>query len=66
MGLTSAQKFFIGLYLFLLLFCAALLVLSDFLSPTVRGTLLPISSDGFKTVLGALLGAISVMLGLKR
>jgi len=63
--LTSSQKFLIGLYVFLLLLCVALIIVADFLSPTVREALLPISADGFKTVLGALLGAISVLLGVK-
>jgi hypothetical protein len=61
--MSPSQRFFLALYVGLLLLCAALLVISNFLDPTVRSTLLPISSDGFKTVLGALLGAISVMLG---
>jgi hypothetical protein len=51
--------------MFLLLLCVALIIIADFLSPTVRASLLPISSDAFKTVLGALLGAISVMFGSK-
>jgi hypothetical protein len=66
MEVTPSQKFFIVVYIGLLIMCTALIVLSDFLSPTVRATLLPVSSDGFKTVLGALVGAISVMLGAKR
>jgi hypothetical protein len=64
--MTLSQRFFIALYVGLLLLCGALLVLSDLLSPTVRAALLPVSSDGFKTVLGALLGAISVMVGQKQ
>ena len=63
--LTSSQKFLLGLYLLLLLLCTALIIIADFLSPTVRASLLPISTDGFKTVLGAVLGALSVLLGVK-
>jgi hypothetical protein len=64
--MTPSQRFFVALYVVLLLMCSVLIVISDFLSPTVRASLLPIASDGFKTVLGALLGAISVMLGTKK
>jgi hypothetical protein len=61
--MSRAQCFFLGLYVFLLLLCVCLMVVSDSLSPTVRASLLPVSSDGFKTTLGALLGALSVLLG---
>ena len=64
--MNPSQQLFVAIYVGLLLVCAALIVVSDFLSPTVRISLLPIASDGFKTVLGALLGAISVMLGVKK
>jgi len=61
--MNPAQRFFIGLYVALLLLSVAMLIVSEFLDPSVRSQLLPISADAFKTVLGALLGAISVMLG---
>lgn len=61
--MNTSQKFFLSLYILLLLLCAALMITADFLSPTVRASLLPISAEGFKTVLAALLGALSVMLG---
>lgn len=61
--MQTSQKGFIALYIGLLLFCAALIVVSNFVDPTVQAALLPVCSDGFKTVLGALLGALSVMLG---
>ena len=64
--MTPSQGYFIALYVGLLLLCMTFLVLSDFLSPTVRAAVLPVTSDGFKTVLGALLGSISVMLGQER
>jgi hypothetical protein len=65
MEVTPSQRFFIIVYIGLLIMCTALILLSNFLNPTVRAALLPLSSDGFKTVLGALLGAISVMLGAR-
>lgn len=53
------------LYFLLLCLCAALVVGSEFLGATVRSNLLPIASDGFKLVLGALVGALSALMGLK-
>jgi hypothetical protein len=61
--LSSSQRILVGLYVGLLILCAALIVVADSLSPSVRAALVPVSADGFKTVLGALLGAMSVILG---
>jgi hypothetical protein len=38
---------------------------SEFLGPATREQLLPVATDGFKMVLGALIGALSSMLGTK-
>ena len=62
--MKSSQGYFVALYVGLLLLCAEPddpIQLPT--NPSVRLSLLPISSDGFKTVLGALLGSISVVLG---
>ncbi|MER8650947.1 hypothetical protein [Mesorhizobium sp. M0586] len=55
----------IALYFALLCLCAALIIGSEFLGATVRANLLPIASDGFKLVLGALVGALSALMGIK-
>jgi hypothetical protein len=64
--MTSVQKSALGVYGVLLLICVGLIVGADFLGPTVRTSVLPIATDGFKTVLGALIGAISTLLGVGR
>jgi uncharacterized membrane protein YfcA len=62
--MTRTQIFAISIYMFLLLMCAALFFASNSLSLTARDTLLPIASESFKVVLGALIGAISAVLGV--
>lgn len=64
--MTSTQKSFLALYVVLLLLCIGLMVGAEFMSPTIRAQVLPIGADGFKLVLGAILGALSAMLGINK
>ena len=64
--MTKNQTRFLGAYGILLIICIVLMVSSEFLSPVIREAILPVASDGFKMVLGALIGAISSMLGTKK
>lgn len=61
--MTRSQKQFLFAYALLLSLCVVLLGASQFMSPVVRGDVLPIAADGFKTVLGATIGALSAMIG---
>lgn len=61
--MSKQQIWFIAIYFLLLAICAALLIVSDFLSFEARDAVLPIATDGFKLVLGAIVGAVSAMLG---
>lgn len=63
--MTATQRLCITLYFTLLVLTILLLIGANFMNPLVRESILPISSDAFKTVLGALLGSISVLLGNK-
>jgi len=65
MGINRAQLFWISLYFALLLICGSMLILSDLLSLRARDAIIPIAADGFKLVLGATVGAISAVLGVK-
>jgi hypothetical protein len=62
--MTRTQILAISVYMILLLMCVTLLIVSNMLSITVRDTILPIASESFKLVLGALIGAISAVLGV--
>jgi hypothetical protein len=64
-AMSKGQRQFLAAYSMLLLLCTGLIIASEFLGPSVRDTILPTASDGFKTVLGALLGAMSAMLGAR-
>ena len=64
--MPPSQRAVIALYFVLLLICVALMLGSDLLRPVVSTTVLPLAGDGFKTVLGALIGALSVMVGERR
>jgi hypothetical protein len=63
--MSTTQKWLLLLYVCLLLSCATMIFASELLNPVVRQAILPIATDGFKTVLGALLGALSVLMGTK-
>ncbi len=62
--MTRQQKAFLMVYFVLLIICAGLLILSNYLDFEVRDVLLPIAADGFKLVLGAIIGTISAMFGI--
>lgn len=62
--MTKKQVAFISVYFLLLVICAALLIASNFLDFESRDVVMPIAADGFKLVLGALVGALSAMLGI--
>ncbi len=64
--MTSTQKLAVGIFLLLLFLCGGLLIAAEFLGPTVREALLPIAGDGFKVVIGALVGALSAILGVQK
>lgn len=61
--MTRTQIIAISIYMFLLLICGALFFGADKLSLTARDALLPIATESFKIVLGALVGAISAVMG---
>jgi hypothetical protein len=63
-AMSRTQIVAVGLYVLLLLMCGALFVVGDKLSLTARDALLPIASESFKVILGALIGAISAVLGV--
>lgn len=64
--MRKSQKMAFSIFAGLLLFCSFLMVASNFLDPTARATVLGISSDGFKTSLGALIGSLTSLFGDKR
>ena len=64
--LTRFQKSILLIYFALLLTCIALLVGSEFLGPATRKEVLPIAADGFKLVLGALIGTLSTLVSSRK
>jgi hypothetical protein len=64
--MTKTQKTALALYLFLLLLCLSSLVVADFLGPIMRDTIKSVAGDGFKLVLGAVIGALSAILGASK
>jgi hypothetical protein len=62
-GMTGIQKVALIIYASLLAVCVGLIVGAEFLGPTVRSSLLPVATEGFKLVLAALIGATSTLLG---
>lgn len=61
--MSTGQTYVVIIFGALLLGCAALLIASNFLGPTAQEAVSLVAKDGFKTVLGALVGALSVILG---
>ncbi|MFK8250198.1 hypothetical protein [Ancylobacter terrae] len=61
--MTSSQRIAIIVFGSLLATCVALLIISNFLGPVAQESVASVSRDGFKTVLGAMVGALSVILG---
>jgi hypothetical protein len=64
-AVSQPQKIALAVYLGLLTLCVVLMITSEFLGPTAREAILPISVESFKMVLAALVGAISALLGVK-
>jgi hypothetical protein len=64
--MTKMQRTFLYAYGCLLVICIVLMLAAEAFGPITGQTVLPIAADGFKTVLGALLGALSAMLGAER
>lgn len=51
----------VSIYVFLLLLFAVMLFAAEHVGPTMRQTISPLAADALKTVLGALIGALSVL-----
>jgi threonine/homoserine/homoserine lactone efflux protein len=64
--MSIRQWIAVSLFMFLVLLCAGLFIVADFVGPSVRETLKTVAADGFKTALAALIGALSVLVGEKR
>lgn len=63
--MSRSQVVLLSLFFLLLAICVGLLLIGDSMSLATRDALLPIASDGFKLVLGALVGALSAIIGTK-
>ena len=63
--MNKTQAIAIGIYFALLILCTVLLIVSNSLSITVRDAIIPLASDGFKLVIGALIGAVSAVIGVR-
>jgi hypothetical protein len=61
-GMQTSQKVVLGIFALLLLGCTALLISVNFVGPMAQEAISGVASDGFKTVLGALVGALSAIL----
>jgi hypothetical protein len=64
--MSALQVTILVAYFLLLFLCGAMLVGAEFVGPTVRENMAPLASEGFKTVLGALVGSLSMLLGGKK
>jgi hypothetical protein len=53
----------LALFFALTLGCAALLVIADFLGPSIGAKLADVAAEGFKITVSALVGALSATLG---
>ena len=62
--MTGQQKVALSIFGGLLILCGALIISADFMGPIVRSSLLPVASEGFKIILGAMVGALSAILGV--
>jgi hypothetical protein len=63
--MSRAQLVVVSIYFGLLVLLILTAVGSSFISPLTREALLPVVVDGIKTVLAALVGALSVVLGAR-
>jgi hypothetical protein len=64
--MSRGQTLVLGAYGALLLVCVALLLGAEFVGPSMRQTISPLAVEGFKTVLGAIVGSLSMLMGLKK
>jgi hypothetical protein len=61
--MTIVQKIAIGIYIGTFVLCTVIMLAGAFMDPILRESVLPTVVDGFKMVLGALIGAASTLLG---
>jgi hypothetical protein len=61
--MARRQWIAISFYIALILMCGGLLLISDFVGPAVRSSVLPVAAEGFRTALAAFVGALSVVMG---
>lgn len=61
--MIKSQVVLLSLFFLLLVVCVGLILIGDSMSLATRDAILPIASDGFKLVLGALVGALSAIIG---
>ena len=64
--MSTRQLIAVSMFMSLVLLCTGLFIVADFVGPSVRETLKTVAADGFKTALGALVGALSVLVGEKK
>lgn len=63
--MRKVTKQILIIYFAVVLLCAALIIGSDFLGPSIGGKLVDVAADGLKISLSALVGALSATLGIK-
>jgi hypothetical protein len=61
--MNKRQRLAVMIYIALTLLCASMFVLAEFVGPSVRESLRPVAAEGFRTVLTAFIGALSVLMG---
>ena len=64
--MSTRQLIAVSMFMSLVLLCTGLFIVADFVGPSVRETLKTVAADGFKTALGALVVALSVLVGEKK
>ncbi len=62
--MTNPQRICLSLYFFLLALCVGLFFLASYMTLEARDEVIPIARDGFKLVLGAIVGTLSAMIGV--
>jgi len=61
--MNKRQQIAVTVYIALTLLCAAMFVMAEFVGPSVRESIRPVAAEGFRTVLTAFVGALSVLMG---
>ena len=64
--MNAKQRAVLTVFGVLVFFCAALVVLGNFLGPTAGVELTNVGKEGLKTSIAALVGALSAMLGASK